>query len=85
MRASGNLVIFDKTWLAISLLNFLFYRVICLDAHRIDPTSDDMSIVVLAMGKVTIGGLTHAYNHSMVLILEEGTYKVKSDTYRLMD
>uniref|UniRef100_A0A915NBT5 NTF2-related export protein n=2 Tax=Meloidogyne incognita group TaxID=654580 RepID=A0A915NBT5_MELJA len=61
------------------------HEVICLDAHRIDPTSDDMSIVVLSMGKVTIGGLTHAYNQSLVLILEEGTYKVKSDTYRLMD
>jgi hypothetical protein len=44
-----------------------------------------MSLVALAMGKVSIGGLTHAYNQSLVLILEEGTYKIKSDTYRLID
>jgi len=59
--------------------------VISLDAHRIDPTTDDMSLAVLAMGKVTIGGLTHAYNQSMVLVLDGGTYKIKADTYRLMD
>jgi hypothetical protein len=56
-----------------------------LDAHRIDPTSDDPSLVALAMGKVLIGGITHAYNHSLVLVLEENAYKIKSDTFRLID
>uniref|UniRef100_A0A914I3W3 Nuclear transport factor 2 n=1 Tax=Globodera rostochiensis TaxID=31243 RepID=A0A914I3W3_GLORO len=30
------------------------HEVTCLDAHRIDPSSDDKSLVVLAMGTVTI-------------------------------
>uniref|UniRef100_A0A183CQW8 NTF2-related export protein n=1 Tax=Globodera pallida TaxID=36090 RepID=A0A183CQW8_GLOPA len=61
------------------------HEVTCLDAHRIDPTSDDTSLVVLAMGTVTIGGVSHAYNHSLLLIHEGGTYKIKSDNYRLID
>jgi len=61
------------------------HEVNCLDAHRIDPTSDDMSLVALIMGTVTIGGICHAYNQSLVLVLESGTYKIKSDNYRVID
>ncbi|KAL3121055.1 hypothetical protein niasHT_004731 [Heterodera trifolii] len=61
------------------------HDVACLDAHRIDPTSDDMSLVVLAMGTVIIGGLSHAYNQSLLLVLEGSTYKIKSDNYRVID
>ncbi|VDK18400.1 unnamed protein product [Anisakis simplex] len=42
-------------------------------------------IIVLSVGTVVIGGLSHAFSQTFVLVIDDGKYKILSDRIRYID
>ncbi len=75
---------------AAGRLNALAFdlRVTSLDAHPVSvktPASAEKSLVLQAMGTVTINGVSRAYNQVLILQLAGGNYHIKSDSHRLIE
>ncbi|KAM3720286.1 NTF2-related export protein [Dirofilaria immitis] len=56
-----------------------------LDCQYIDSSDQARPLVVLAVGKVVLGQMTHAFTQTLVLTLEDEKYKILSDRFRFVD
>ncbi|VDN02437.1 unnamed protein product [Thelazia callipaeda] len=56
-----------------------------LDCQYIDSSDPVRPIVVLAVGKVVLGQITHAFTQTLVLMLDDEKYKILSDRFRFVD
>ncbi|VDN39782.1 unnamed protein product [Gongylonema pulchrum] len=57
-----------------------------LDCHHIDDGSNSTRpLVVLCVGTVVLGQMTHAFTQTFILILDDERYKIISDRFRFID
>ncbi|KAH7726958.1 NTF2-related export protein [Aphelenchoides avenae] len=56
-----------------------------VDAHPLSISGDEKAIVSQVVGTVAVGGVTHAYTQTLILLNEDGNYRVKSDRIRFID
>ncbi|KAI1731743.1 nuclear transport factor 2 (NTF2) domain-containing protein [Ditylenchus destructor] len=59
------------------------HEISCLDAHPME--TNNKSIVAQILGNVSLGGISRAYSQVLILVYEDGNYKIKSDCYRFIE
>ncbi|MFH4982901.1 hypothetical protein AB6A40_009610 [Gnathostoma spinigerum] len=61
------------------------HNIVSMDAHAINGPNAQQCIVVLSVGNVNIGGTTHAFSQTLILVIDDEKYKIKSDRFRFID
>uniref|UniRef100_A0A914ZSK1 NTF2-related export protein n=2 Tax=Parascaris TaxID=6254 RepID=A0A914ZSK1_PARUN len=51
----------------------------------IEEVNGCQPLIVLSVGTVVIGGMTHAFSQTFVLVTDDGKYKILSDRFRFID
>ena len=63
------------------------HEVTSLDAHQVSAKLEgaEKSLVLQAIGTVSIGGVSRAYNQVLILQFVGDNYRIKSDSHRLIE